>query len=348
MTFPPGCPDQRLGRLTGLRVSTLDTHTAGEPLRVILAGPPLPEGNTILERRRAAKGDWDRWRQILMYEPRGHADMYGALIVPPVTPGALFGVLFMHNEGYSTMCGHAVIALARLAVELGWTEAVEPVTRILIDAPAGLVTAYARVESGKVTSTWFENVASFAPMLDARVELEGLGEMKFDLGFGGAFYAYVDAAALGLDLIPENARRIIEIGMAIKRAVMTGFPIVHPTEPDLGFLYGTIFTGPAQKPGGHSRHACVFADGALDRSPTGTGVAGRVAILHARGALGLDQSIRIESITGESFLGRAVRTVDFHGQAAVIPEVEGMAYVTGRHDFIVEHADPLAGGVFIR
>jgi trans-L-3-hydroxyproline dehydratase len=348
MTFPPACPEDRLARLGGLRVTTLDTHTAGEPLRIILAGAPLPEGDTVLERRRAAKGGWDRFRRILMYEPRGHADMYGAVIVPPVTQGALFGVLFMHNEGYSTMCGHAVIALARLAVELGWTEAVEPVTRILIDAPAGLVSAYARVEQGRVVSTGFQNVASFAPQLDAKVEVEGLGEVSFDLGFGGAFYAYVDADALGLDLIPENARRIIETGMAIKRAVMAAFAITHPTEPDLGFLYGTIFTGRAHKAGGHSRHACVFADGALDRSPTGTGVAGRVAILHARGELAEGEDIRIESITGESFLGRAVRALDFHGHAAVIPEVEGMAYVTGRHDFIVEDADPLPDGVFIR
>lgn len=348
MTFPPADPSERLARLGGLRISTLDTHTAGEPLRIILAGAPLPKGETILERRRAAKGDWDRLRRILMYEPRGHADMYGALIVPPVTPGALFGVLFMHNEGYSTMCGHAVIALARLAVELGWTEAVEPVTRIQIDAPAGLVSAYARVEQGRVISTGFENVASFAPLLDAQVEVEGWGKIRFDLGYGGAFYAYVDASQIGgAALIPENARYLIDAGMAIKHAVMRNFPIVHPTEPDLGFLYGAIFTGEAER-GGHSRHACVFADGALDRSPTGTGVAGRVALLHAKGALAPGQDVRIESITGESFIGRALRAVDFHGRAAVIPEVEGMAYITGRHDFIVEDADPLSEGVFIR
>jgi trans-L-3-hydroxyproline dehydratase len=348
MTFPPACPDERLAQPGALRIRTLDTHTAGEPLRIILGGAAPPEGANVLERRRAAKGGWDRYRRILMYEPRGHADMYGAVIVPPVTPGALFGVLFMHNEGYSTMCGHAVIALARLAVDLGWTEAVEPVTRILIDAPAGLVSAYARVEQGRVVSTGFRNVASFAPRLQAKVEVEGLGEVAFDLGYGGAFYAYVDADRLGLDLIPDNARQIIDTGMAIKRAVMAGFPIEHPVEPDLGFLYGTIFTGRAHRPGGHSRHACVFADGALDRSPTGTGVAGRIAILHARGELAPNRDIRIESITGESFVGRAVEALDFHGHAAVIPEVEGMAYVTGRHDFIVEDADPLAEGVFIR
>lgn len=348
MTFPPACPDDSLTRLAPIRITTLDTHTAGEPLRILLDGVPIPEGGDVLARRRAAKGDWDRWRKLLMYEPRGHADMYGAVIVPPVTPGALFGVLFMHNEGYSTMCGHAVIALARLAVELGWTPAVEPLTEVKIDAPAGLVTAYARVSGGKVTSTYFENVASFAPLLGQAVQVEGLGEVRFDLGFGGAFYAYVDAAPLGLELTTSNARAIIEQGMAIKHAVMAGFDIRHPVESDLGFLYGTIFTGPATGEGAHSRHACVFADGALDRSPTGTGVAGRVAILHARGELDVGPGIRIESITGESFQGRAVRVLDWHGQAAVIPEVEGMAYITGRHDFMAEECDPLAGGVFIR
>lgn len=348
MTFPPACPEDRLARLGLVRITTLDTHTAGEPLRILLTGAPVPQGRDILERRRAATGDWDRWRRLLMYEPRGHADMYGAVIVPPVTPEALFGVLFMHNEGYSTMCGHAVIALARLAVELGWTPAIEPVTQVMIDAPAGLVTAYARVSGGRVTSTYFENVASFAPMLDQSVQVEGLGEVRFDLGFGGAFYAYVDAAPLGIELTTANAGRIITAGMAIKRAVMAGFDICHPTEPDLGFLYGTIFTGPAAGSDGHSRHACVFADGALDRSPTGTGVAGRVAILNARGELEVGPQVRIESITGESFLGRVVRTLDYHGHAAVIPEVEGMAYITGRHDFLLEEADPLAEGVFIR
>jgi trans-L-3-hydroxyproline dehydratase len=348
MTFPPAVPEESLARLSPRRVTTLDTHTAGEPLRILLAGAPIPEGDDILERRRAAAGDWDHWRRLLMYEPRGHADMYGAVIVPPVTPDALFGVLFMHNEGYSTMCGHAVIALARLAVELGWTPAVEPVTQVKIDTPAGLVTACARVSGGRVTSTYFENVASFAPLLDQVVEVEGLGSVGFDLGFGGAFYAYVDAGRLGLELTTANARAVIEAGMAIKHAVMAGFDIRHPVEPDLGFLYGTIFTGQAAGEGAHSRHACVFADGALDRSPTGTGVAGRVAILHARGELDAGREIRIESITGESFQGRVARTLDYHGLAAVIPEVEGMAYVTGRHDFLLEDGDPLAEGVFIR
>jgi proline racemase len=329
-------------------LSTVEMHTGGEPTRIVVDGWPALAAPILLGKRRECLEKHDHLRCGLMLEPRGHDGMYGALLVEPDHPEADLAVLFMHNEGYSTMCGHAVIALARLAVELGWTPAVEPVTQVMIDAPAGLVTAYARVSEGRVTSTWFENVASFAPLLDQAVEVEGLGKVRFDLGFGGAFYAYVDAQALGLDLTTANARAIIAQGMAIKRAVMAGFDIRHPVEPDLGFLYGTIFTGPPAGEGVHSRHACVFADGALDRSPTGTGVAGRVAILHAKGDLDAGAAIRIESITGESFVGRVARATDYHGHAAVIPEVEGMAYITGRHDFLLEDGDPLSDGVFIR
>ena len=282
----------------------LDTHTAGEPLRIILDGAPAPEGANGLERRRNAGGAWDRYRRILMYEPRGHADMYGAVIVPPVTKGALFGVLFMHNEGYSTMCGHAIIALARVAVDLGWTPPVEPITTVAIDTPAGLVTAYARVERGRVISTYFENVPSFAPLLDQRVAVAGLGNVRFDIAFGGAFYAYVEAVDIGLALRPDNARAIVDAGMAIKSAVAAKCGISHPESPDLSFLYGTIFTAKAERAGAHSRHVCIFADGALDRSPTGTGVAGRIAILAAKAELGVGESRAFESITGECFDGR--------------------------------------------
>jgi len=327
---------------------TLDTHTAGEPLRIILAGAPTPEGRDILERRRNAGAAWDRYRRILMHEPRGHADMYGAVITPPVTPGALFGVVFLHNEGYSTMCGHAIIALARIAVELKWTPAVEPITAVAIDTPAGRVTAYARIEHGRVVSTFFENVPSFATLLDQRVAVAGLGDVRFDLAFGGAFYAYVQAADIGLALGPNNARALIDAGMAIKSAVASKFDIRHPESPDLSFLYGTIFCGAAERASAHSRHVCIFADGALDRSPTGTGVAARVAILAAKGELRVGEGRDFESITGECFAGRLKRRAIYHGIDAVVPEVEGKAYITGRHEFVVEDDDPLGFGFLVR
>jgi proline racemase len=335
--------------LPGDRIETIDMHTAGEPLRIILNAPWLPQGADILARRRDAQSNgWDRFRRILMYEPRGHQDMYGAIILPAVTEDAAFGVLFIHNEGYSTMCGHAIIALGKAAVELGWVDAVESVTTIKIDTPAGLVTAHARVSAGRVTSTWFENVPSFVAELNQTVVLPALGTISFDLAYGGAYYAFVDADTIGLALEPDNGRQIAATGMAIKRAVMGTLPIRHPEAQDLSFLYGTIFTGRAKDQTAHSRHACVFADGAVDRSPTGTGVSARMALLYARDQSMLERSVRIESLTGEAFTGRIARLVDYHGINAVIPEIEGTSFFTGRHSFLVEQDDALAEGFLVR
>jgi proline racemase len=274
--------------------------------------------------------------------------MYGAIIVPAVTEGAAFGVLFTHNEGYSTMCGHAIIALGKAAVELGWVVAVEPVTTILIDAPAGLITAHAYVADGKVIETRFENVPSFVAALDRVVNVPGLGDVRYDIAYGGAYYVFVDAPSIGLALESSNGRQIGALGMAIKYAVMDSFPLRHPEKKDLGFLYGTIFTGPAQNDAAHSRHVCVFADGAIDRSPTGTGVSARMALLFARDPSIQGKQVRIESITGESFTGRIASVMTDHGIPAVVPEVGGTASFTGKHTFLIESSDPLAGAFLIR
>ncbi len=339
----------RFDALPGDRIETIDMHTAGEPLRIILSAPFLPQGKDILARRRDAQtGDWDRFRRVLLYEPRGHQDMYGAIITPPVTEGALFGVLFIHNEGYSTMCGHAIIALGKAAVELGWVEATEPETVVRIDTPAGLVTAHARHAGGQVSSTWFENVPSFVTELDRTIKVPGFGDICFDIAYGGAYYAFVDASSIGLRLDLDNGRQIAAAGMAIKQAVMAATPIRHPESADLSFLYGTIFTGPAQRADAHSRHACVFADGAIDRSPTGTGVSARMALLYARDASMLDRSVKIESLTGECFTGSILQVPGYHGVSAVIPRIEGTAYFTGRHSFLMEPDDRLPEGFLVR
>jgi len=339
----------RFDALLGERIDTIDMHTAGEPLRIVIGAPFLPQGADILAKRRYAQtSGWDRLRRVLMFEPRGHQDMYGAIIVPPVTKEAAFGVLFTHNEGFSTMCGHAIIALGKAAVELEWVKAVEPETTVLIDTPAGLVTAHARVANGHVQSTWFENVPSFVVALDKTATVAGIGTVTYDLSYGGAYYAFVDAGSIGLALQPDNGRQIAALGMAIKQAVMESHPIRHPESDDLSFLYGTIFTGPATGKDAHSRHACVFADGAVDRSPTGTGVSARMALLYARDPEACGRSFQIESLTAESFTGRISRTLDYYGLPAVIPEVEGTAYFTGRHTFLLDHGDALADGFLIR
>lgn len=331
-----------------LKITTIDAHTGGEPLRVIVDGFPDLPGDTILARRRFAKEKYDHLRTAIMWEPRGHADMYGCLITPPVTPAADFGVLFLHNEGFSTMCGHGIIAVTKVALETGLLPMAVPETTVKIDTPAGLVTAFARVEGATVKSVCFHNVPSFVVALDETVEVPGLGEVRYDLAFGGAFYAYVQAADVGLNCTPENYRQLIEQGMAIKRAVMTAREIVHPFEADLNFLYGTIFIAPPGSKDADSRNVCIFAAGEVDRSPTGTGVSGRMAIHHARGEIGIDEPMVIESILGTTFTGRVKETTTFGPHAAIIPEVEGTAFITGKSELLIDPNDPLQDGFILR
>jgi trans-L-3-hydroxyproline dehydratase len=331
-----------------LKITTLDAHTAGEPFRVITGGYPELPGDTILERRRYAQEHLDQLRTALMWEPRGHADMYGCIVTPPVSAEADIGVLFLHNEGYSSMCGHGIIGIATVALETGLVPPTAAETRIGIDTPAGLVTASACVEDGQVMNVRFRNVPSFVLALDQTIKVPGLGEIQYDLAYGGAFYAFVGAEAAGLACTPDYFRDLIDKGTAIKRAIVASRPIPHPFEADLSFLYGTIFVGPAHEPGAHSRNVCVFAEGEVDRCPTGTGVSARLAIHHARGEIGLGEPMVVESILGTRFTGRIVETTQFGPYPAVIPEVEGSAHITGRHEFLIDPSDPLRWGFILR
>ncbi len=330
------------------QITAIDCHTAGEPFRVITAGLPPIKGATILERRRYFREHYDRLRTMLMWEPRGHADMYGCIVTGPVSREADFGVLFMHNEGYSTMCGHGIIGIATVALETGMLAMDGPETRVGIDTPAGLVTAWGHCENGRVKSVSFNNVPCFAPAIDQLVKVPGLGKVHYDLGFGGAFYAFVDADRLGLDTSPGGFGELIRQGMAIKRSIMDNVVIEHPLEPDLSFLYGTIFTSAAKKPGVHSRHVCIFAEGQVDRSPTGTGVSARLAILYRRGEISKNDSLSIESIIGTRFKGKVIATTSFGPYQAVIPQIEGSAHITAVNRFVVDPADPLARGFILR
>jgi trans-L-3-hydroxyproline dehydratase len=334
------------------QITTIDAHTAGEPLRIITGGFPELPGSTILEKRQYAKQHHDHLRRTLMWEPRGHADMYGCILTPPVTPDGDVGVLFMHNEGFSTMCGHGIIGLVKVGVETGYFPAqADGAERVVkIDTPAGRVTATAHLRDGRVERVSFLNVPSFLLERDLKLDVPGVGVVKCDIAFGGAFYAYVDAAPLGLEITPENQRTLIDVGMRIKRAVMSNYQIVHPDgDADLNFLYGTIFVRRLGLAGDvHSRNVCIFAEGEVDRSPTGTGVSGRLAIHHARGELGLNETITIESIIGTPFTGRAAEETRVGGLAAIIPEVGGTAYITGRHTFLIDPDDPLKDGFMLR
>jgi trans-L-3-hydroxyproline dehydratase len=325
------------------RISTLDAHTAGEPLRIILDGFPDLPGDTILQKRQYAREHYDHLRRALMWEPRGHPDMYGCIFTEPVTPDGDVGVLFMHNEGYSTMCGHGIIGMVKVGVETGMFQ--PPV--IKIDSPAGRITATAHMNGERVERVSFLNVPSFVLAADLRVDVPSLGNVTYDIAFGGAFYAYVDADPLGIDISPENYGQLIDVGMRIKRAVMDSYQIIHPDgDPDLNFLYGTILVTMLDDI--HSRNVCIFADGEVDRCPTGTGVSGRAAIHHARGELGMDETITIESVIGTRFTVRVTEKTRVGGVTAIIPEVSGTAHITGMNTFLIDPDDPLRDGFLLR
>ncbi len=331
------------------KIETIDAHTEGEPLRIVTGGYPEIKGKTILDKRQYASEHLDHLRKLIIYEPRGHADMYAAVITEPVTPDADFGVLFLHNEGYSSMCGHAILALVKVACQSGAIKLDDTPRVVKIDAPAGLIVATAsRDAEGKIQVS-FDNVPSWAEAIDKTAQIEELGEIKYDIGFGGAYYAFVDADRYGISCGPDNVAQLIDLGRKIKHQVMADYSIEHPSEDDLSFLYGTIFTSSdVSQDNFHSKHVCVFADGEVDRSPTGTGVSARIALLHAKNQVPLNETLTIESIVGGRMLVHARESVDFHGKSAVTPVVSGRSYITGQHEFLIDEEDVFQQGFLLR
>lgn len=330
-------------------IATIDAHAAGEPLRIVTAGLPPLAGATMLARRAAMRDHHDDLRRLLMWEPRGHADMYGCVLTPPVTPGAAYGVLFMHNEGYSTMCGHGVIALTTALLETGQLPRAEPVTEVGYDTPAGFVRARAEMDGGRVRRVTFRNVPSFVHTAGLEIAVDG-ALVAVDIVFGGAFYALVPAAALaaGLTLRPERAPALIARGMAVKRAVEAKMDVVHPTEPELRGIYGTIITGPPEGAGARQRNVTIFAAGEVDRSPCGTGTAATTAALVARGELAMDEEWTNESLIGTRFTARAIAPTRVGGYPAIVPEIGGRGFVTGFHQFVLDPDDDAGRGFFVR
>jgi trans-L-3-hydroxyproline dehydratase len=331
-----------------IRLTAVDAHTCGEPLRIFTNGWPELPGETILAKRRYAQTHHDHLRRATMWEPRGHADMYGCILTEPVTPDGDVGVLFLHNEGFSTMCGHGIIGLTKVALDTGLIEKPGDNPVLQIDSPAGRVTAFARRENGVVTAVSFHNVPSFVYAVDQMVIIPGLGDVRYDVAFGGAFYAFVEAAEVGLGLTMADVGRLIELGQVIKAAVTTFLPLHHPFEPDLAFLYGVIFVGAAHNPAHHSRNVCIFADGEVDRCPTGTGVSAHAALHYARGEISLHKPFVVESILGTTFTGEIIETTTFGPYEAVIPQVTGTAHICGLNELLLDPADPLQHGFMLR
>jgi proline racemase len=325
-------------------IRTIDAHAAGEPLRLIVDGVPSPEGATMLEKRAWALKRLDHFRRALMLEPRGHADMYGALLTEAVTEDAHAGILFMHNEGWSTMCGHGIIAVTTVAVDRGLITASSDDIRY--DTPAGRVVARAHRAAGSralgVTSVSFVNVPSF--VFEAGLPVVAGGRaLRVDVAFGGAFYAIVDAESAGIPILPGRLPELRTLGMAIAREVERIRTVVHPLDQGLSGIYGTIFTGPPQGEA-DLRNVTVFADAEVDRSPCGTGTAAVMAVLSEMGLLMDDAPFVHESIVGTTFTGRVTRRTRVGEREAIVPSIEGSAWVTGEHAFHIDGDDPLRAG----
>ena len=331
-------------------ITTIEAHAAGEPLRIITSGMPELKGATMLERRHYLLEHYDHIRKALMWEPRGHRDMYGCILTSPVTPEADLGVLFMHNEGYSTMCGHGVIALVTALLETGAFPAQGQRTKVNLDTPAGLVRATVQLDvMGQVERVSFLNVPSFLFARDIELDVPEYGKLTIDIAFGGAFYAFLPAEQVGLRVSPELANKLALAGDRITGAVNALLPVIHPIEKDLSFLYGTIFTDLPEDPAHHSRNVCIFADAQIDRSPTGTGVSARLALHYAKGEIADDHEIVIESIIGKAstFSGQIVGLSQVGSYPAVIPEVSGKAFIIGRSEFFIDPGDSLGHGFIL-
>jgi proline racemase len=323
-------------------IETVDYHTAGEPFRIVTGGVPPLEGLTILEKRRFAAERLDEVRRLLVFEPRGHADMYGCFVTEPEDEGADLGVVFFHNAGYSTACGHGTIALVTWALESGRVRRQEPETRVVVDVPSGRVETVARVEDGRVAAVRFRNVPAF--VVDRGLDVAGV---RADVGFGGAFYASVEAP---FAVEPGNVPGFIELGRRVKQELeAAAAEYVHPLEPELRDVYGVIFweEGNAGRPL-VQRNVTVFADGEVDRSPCGSGTSARLALLDSSGALERGEELIHLSVVGTEFRAWVVGDAAVAGFPAVVTEVEGSSYYTGRHEFALDPADPLGTGFLLR
>ncbi|KAM6915404.1 trans-L-3-hydroxyproline dehydratase [Xenentodon cancila] len=343
--------DVQLPPHEGIELSVVDMHTGGEPLRIVVGGYPEVKGDSVLSKRRYVREHLDHLRKVLMFEPRGHYDMYGALIVDSEIPEADLAVLFMHNEGYSTMCGHAVIALGRFAVDYKLVkEPRSPETQVNIHCPCGLVKAFVEYSDGKTGAVRFLSVPAFVFATDVTVTVEGFGEVALDISYGGAFYAFVNAQRFGLDVTKSRTRDLVDAATAVTKAVKAQVKLHHPTSDDLAFLYGTILTdGKDDYSSGPTANICVFADAEVDRSPTGSGVTARVALQYQKGLIRLNQTRTFQSgATSSQFTGKAVEETKCGDFQAVVVEVAGRAFYTGVSRFVQEPEDKLTCGFLLK
>lgn len=326
-------------------IHCIDAHTAGEPLRIITTGLPPIQGKTILEKRQFMLENYDHLRKLMMFEPRGHSGMYGCILVDPVTEDGDLGVLFTHNEGLSSMCGHGIIGVTKVALETGMLPMKEGENIVKIDTPAGRVTAFADVKDEEVERVRFQNVPCFVYKENITVPVDGIGDVSADVAYCGAFYVYLDVEKVGLTVSPEHTEKLVQVGMEIKHKVMELMEFNHPTS-DVNWLYGTIFFETPVREGNRviTKNVCIFAEGQVDRSPTGTGTGGRVALHYHKGELKQGDILVNYSIIDTPFEGKVIEETKVGDYDGVVTEVSGTAQITGFNQLVLDPRDPLPEG----
>src|SRR5688572_31651047 len=323
--------------------AAVDSHTEGMPTRVITGGVGPVPGASMLERKLHFEAHMDDLRLLLMREPRGHAAMSGAILQPPTRPDADWGVLFIEVSGCLPMCGHGTMGVATVLVETGMVPVSEPETVVRLDTPAGLVTARVAVEGGKATAVTLRNVPSFLHATDRELDIPGLGTVRYDMAFGGNFYALTAAADAGLEVDPARSGELVEAGLAVIAAIDAADRPVHRADERIAGCAHVVFHAPGRD-GADARAATSIHPGWLDRSPCGTGTSARLAQLHARGELALGESFVNESVIGTRFIGRIAEETSVGGRPAIVPEITGRAWITAMGQYLLDPSDPFPAG----
>jgi proline racemase len=329
-----------------LVISAVESHTEGMPTRVITSGIGELPGKTMAERRLYVMNERDDLRTLLMHEPRGHSAMSGAILQPPTRPDADVGVVFIEVSGCLPMCGHGTIGTATVLVETGMVPVKEPVTLIRLDTPAGLVEAAVEVEGGRAESVTIRNVPSYLHLWDALVEVPGFGDVVLDLAWGGNFYALLPARSIRLAVRPSLYDELVRAGLAVMAAVNEQLNFAHPEQPSIDVCHHVVLTEPGDADVS-GRAAVAIHPGWLDRSPCGTGTSARMAQLHARGDLGLEEDYVHASVLGTHFVGRLVEETKVGFFDAVVPTVRGRAWVTGLASYMLDPDDPFPAGFLL-
>jgi len=325
-------------------INAIDSHTMGEPTRIVVGGIPKLKGRTMAEKKQFLIDKFDCIRTGIMHEPRGHANMFGSVITQPCDDEADFGIIFMDGGGYLNMCGHGSIGAITVAIETGMIKPMEPVTEVVMDTPAGIVKGKAKVKDGKVEEVSIVNVPSFLYKKEAAVDAADIGKIRLDVSFGGSFFAIVHAGEIGLEIVPENAAKLTEAGLKIRDAVNRQVEIKHPELSYITTCDLVEFYDSPTHPDANYKNVVVFGQGQIDRSPCGTGTSAKLATLYAKGQLKQNELFVYESILGTMFKGRILGTAKVGDFDAIIPEITGAAYITGFSTFMFDESDPVKYG----